>query len=76
MNAAVPGGITYDGLELKKDKSRVDLGAAGSVMEWQTEIGVIREEILKTVLHDVVMGYPVISLAVMRIFVAADPNFS
>jgi abhydrolase domain-containing protein 12 len=44
-------------------------------MEWRTEIGVIREEILKTGLHDVVMGNPVITMAVMRIFAAADPSF-
>jgi abhydrolase domain-containing protein 12 len=75
VNATVPRGISYDELEEVKYKSKTDLGAAGSVMEWRTEIGVIREEILKTGLHDVVMGNPVITMAVMRIFAAADPSF-
>ena len=76
VNATVPGGISYDELEEKKNKSKIDLGAAGSVMEWRTENGVIREEILKYGLHDVVMGNPVVTLAVMRILEAADPSFT
>jgi len=75
VNATVPGGISYDELEEKKYKSKMDLGAAGSVMEWRTDNGVIREEILKYGLHDVVMGNPVITIAVMRILEAADPSF-
>lgn len=76
VNAATPQGISYDELQEVKDKSKTDLGAAGSVMEWRTENGIIREEILKTGLHDVVMGNPVITMAVMRILEAADPSFS
>jgi abhydrolase domain-containing protein 12 len=68
VNATVPGGISDDDFEEQKLKSRTDLGAAGSVVEWRTENGVIREEILKYGLHDVVMGYPIITMAVMRIF--------
>ena len=76
VNATLPAGLTYDELEDKKFESKIDLGAAGSVMEWRTENGVIREEILKTGLHDVTMGYPVITMAVMRIFQAADQSFT
>ncbi|KAH7403088.1 Alpha/Beta hydrolase protein [Cadophora sp. MPI-SDFR-AT-0126] len=68
INATVPAGISYEDLEEEKYKTRIDLGAAGSAIEWRTEVGVIREELLQTGLHDVVMGYPVISMAVMRIF--------
>jgi abhydrolase domain-containing protein 12 len=75
VNAMVPRGISYNELEEVKDKLKTDLGAAGSVMEWRTGNGVVREEILKTGLHDVVMGNPVITMAVMRIFEAADPSF-
>ncbi|KAI4225439.1 MAG: hypothetical protein L6R36_003923 [Xanthoria steineri] len=60
--------ISYEELELKKNTSKTDLGAAGSVMAWQTNKGIVREEILKTGLHDVIMGNPVVTLAVMRIF--------
>jgi abhydrolase domain-containing protein 12 len=76
VNAMISGGITFDELELRKNQQRIELGAAGSVMEWQTDNGVVREEILKTGLHDVVMGYPVVTLAVMRILAAADPSFA
>ena len=75
VNAMVPGGITFKELETAKKSTGKDLGAAGSVMEWQTKNGIVREEILKTGLHDVVMGNPVISIAVMRIFEAADLPF-
>jgi abhydrolase domain-containing protein 12 len=76
VNSSVPVGITYDQLQEKKAESQVDLSAAGTVMEWQSDHGVIREEILKTGLHDVVMGYPVITMAVMRHFEGADPDFN
>ena len=76
VNATLPQGITYEEFHEMRQKSRNDLGATGSVMEWRTENGLIREEILKTGLHDVIMGNPVITLAVMRILAAADPAFT
>ncbi|KAJ5511612.1 hypothetical protein N7453_003715 [Penicillium expansum] len=76
VNASMPAGISYDDLEQKKLDSKADLGAAGSMMEWKTENGVIHEEILKTGLHDVIMGYPVVTMAVMRFLEAADPSFT
>jgi len=74
VNATSPQEISYDELEQRKIPLKTDLGAAGSVVEWRTANGLIREEILKTGLHDVVMGNPVVTLAVMRIFAAADPS--
>jgi len=74
VNATSRWGVSYDGLEQAKIESKIDLGAAGSVVEWRTENGVIREEILKTGLHDVVMGSSVVTVAVMRIFAAASPR--
>jgi abhydrolase domain-containing protein 12 len=76
VNASVPVGISYDELEAQKRDSKQELGAAGSIMQWRTEHGVIREEILKTGLHDVVMGYPIITMAVMRAFEAAGSSFT
>ena len=76
VNATVPQGITYDEFEHMRHRSKQNLGAAGSVMEWRTENGVIREEILKTRLHDVIMGNPVITLAVMRLLTLIDPSFA
>ncbi|KAL8808023.1 MAG: hypothetical protein Q9182_000301 [Xanthomendoza sp. 2 TL-2023] len=68
INATVTHGISYEELDQKMMESKIDLGAGGSLMEWQTENGIIREEILKTGLHDVVMGNSVVTMAVMRIF--------
>lgn len=76
VNATEPRGVTYDEFKEVKQNSKRDLGAAGSVVEWRTENGIIREEILKTGLHDVVMGDPVITMAVMRIFETADPSLN
>ncbi|KAK0508882.1 hypothetical protein JMJ35_008253 [Cladonia borealis] len=76
VNATMPRGITYEEFHEVRQHSRNDLGAAGSVMEWRTKNGLIREELLKTGLHDVIMGNPVITLAVMRILAAADPAFA
>ena len=72
VNATVPQGIGHDELNKVRSKSKTDLGGAGSVMEWRTKNGVIREEILKTGLHDVIMGNPVITVAVMRIYEAGN----
>jgi len=64
----MPEGMSLEELEAIKSKRKVDLGYAGSIVEWKTDHGIIREEILKYGLHDVVMGNPIITLAVMRIF--------
>ena len=76
VNAWVSMGISYEELEKRKLDSMMDLGAAGSIVEWRTDYGVIREEILKTGRHDVIMGYPIITMAVMRSFEAADSSFT
>ena len=72
VNATRSQGISYGELKEAESKSKRDLGAAGSIMEWRTENGIVREEILKTGLHDVIMGNPVITMAVMRIFDISD----
>lgn len=73
INATRPQGISYEEIEETTSTSQSDLGAAGSTVEWQTESGIIRKEILKTGLHDVIMGNAVITIAVMRIFDASTP---
>jgi len=66
INGTTPTGVSFEELEQLKAKARVDNGPAGSVVEWKTNHGIIREEILKYGLHDVIMGNPVVTLAVMR----------
>ncbi|CAF9934783.1 MAG: hypothetical protein HETSPECPRED_009359 [Heterodermia speciosa] len=74
VNATTSRGINYEELEATKLDTKSHLGAAGSVTEWRTDNGVIREEIPKTGLHDVIMGNAIITMAVMRILtIAASP---
>lgn len=69
------GSVSYEELEREKNMRKTDLGAGGWSMEWQTERGVIREEILKYGVHDKIMAYPAVGIAVLRAFQAADPTF-
>lgn len=69
------GSVSYEELEREKEIRKTDLGAGGWSVEWQTERGVIREEILKYGVHDKIMAYPAIGIAVLRAFQAADPAF-
>ena len=68
VNGSAQEGIALEELDEIRSRSTIDLGAAGKVAEWRTSVGVIREEILKFGLHDVIMGDPAVTMAVMRIF--------
>ena len=72
VNATTSRGINYEELEATKIDTKTHLGAAGYLTEWRTDYGVIREEIPKTGLHDVIMGNVIITMAVMRIFATAS----
>ncbi|KAF4123471.1 abhydrolase domain-containing protein 12 [Geosmithia morbida] len=68
VSATEPTGITYEELEKEKSDTRVDLGAGGWMVERRSSRGVITEQILKNGLHDRIMGYPVVSLAIYKAF--------
>jgi abhydrolase domain-containing protein 12 len=68
VNAARQNSISFDGLEEEKEQTRTMLGPAGWVMEHRTTRGVVREEIVKWGLHNKIMSYPIVSLAVLRAF--------
>jgi abhydrolase domain-containing protein 12 len=68
VNASRPGGVTFDELEAEKEQTKTTLGPAGWVAEHRTARGVVREEIAKWGLHDRIMSYPIVSLAVLRAF--------
>ncbi|KAK0744526.1 Alpha/Beta hydrolase protein [Apiosordaria backusii] len=68
VSATRPGGITFEELEEEKEQTKKSLGPAGWVVEHQTSKGLIREEIAKWGLHDRIMSYPIVSLAVLRAF--------
>jgi abhydrolase domain-containing protein 12 len=64
--------LTFKELEMQKQKQKTPLGAG----RWEFEIkgrgGVVREEIVKHGLHDRIMSYPVVSLAIARAFHSQD----
>jgi len=66
--ARAPDTITFDELEREKEETKEGLGAAGWVATHETERGIIREEIAKWGLHDRIMSYPIVSMAVLRAF--------
>ncbi|KAI9677194.1 MAG: hypothetical protein M1829_002768 [Trizodia sp. TS-e1964] len=68
VNASLPTGISYEELQREKRESRKVLGDGGWLVERQTKKGVLRQEIAKYGLHDRIMSYPIVSLAVLRAF--------
>ncbi|KAI3317447.1 abhydrolase domain-containing protein 12 [Xylariaceae sp. AK1471] len=74
VNASSPSSLSLSdgGVELKEERkgSKVVRGGeeGGWAVERQTKNGVIRMEIMRYGLHDRIMSYPVVSLAVMRAF--------
>jgi abhydrolase domain-containing protein 12 len=64
--------FTFEGLEKVKAKQKVQLDAGGWEMEWEGKGGIVREQIMKYGLHDRIMSYPVVSLAVSRVFHSRD----
>lgn len=63
---AEKGGVSFEDLEEEKEASKQRLGAGGWTVTCQTDKGLIREDIVEYGLHDKVMSYPVVSLAIMR----------
>jgi abhydrolase domain-containing protein 12 len=74
VNATVEpsASLTFEDLEKVKEKQKIPLGAGGWEMEWEGKGGVVREQIIKHGLHDRIMSYPVVSLAVSRAFHSQD----
>ena len=60
--------MSFEELELEKERQKSALGAGGWEVEWQGKAGIVREQILKHGLHDRVMSYPVVSLAIAGAF--------
>ncbi|OAF98776.1 alpha/beta-hydrolase [Paraphaeosphaeria sporulosa] len=61
-------GFTKDVFEEEKAKRKLQLGAGGWVVEWWGGNGIVREQIVKHGLHDRIMSYPVVGLAIARAF--------
>lgn len=68
VNASMLEGVSFEELEREKEVAKVALGEGGWTYSRETSRGVIREDIAIHGLHDKIMGYPIVSLAVMRAF--------
>jgi len=64
--------LTFGDLEKVKTERKVALGAGGWEVEWRGKGGVVREQIVKFGQHGRIMGYPVVSLAVLQAFHSQD----
>ncbi|KAF2478152.1 alpha/beta-hydrolase [Lindgomyces ingoldianus] len=60
--------LSFEDLQTEKDKGKTSLGAGGWEFEWKSNGGLIREQIVKHGLHDRIMSYPVVSLAIAKAF--------
>ncbi|KAF1922446.1 uncharacterized protein M421DRAFT_96786 [Didymella exigua CBS 183.55] len=74
VNATLDAGssMTFEDLERRKIDDRVPPGAGGWEMDWQGKGGIIREKVVQHGLHDKIMSYPVVSLAVARAVQSLD----
>jgi abhydrolase domain-containing protein 12 len=75
INATRENGISLDMLEKEKDMKKTHLGEGGWFIEWPTTKGLIRQDMLKYGVHDKIMSYPAVAIAVLRAFQTLDPNF-
>jgi abhydrolase domain-containing protein 12 len=64
--------ITFNELEKQKERRKTPLGDGGWEVEWKGNAGTVREQIVKYGLHDRVMSYPIVSLAVSKAFNADE----
>ncbi|KAH8773417.1 Alpha/Beta hydrolase protein [Diaporthe sp. PMI_573] len=68
VNASLPAGIGFQQLSEHKEATRVHTDAGGWSVTHESNKGVIREQITQYGVHDKIMGYPVVSLAVLKAF--------
>ncbi len=66
--------LSFEQWELEKESQKVVLGAGGWELEVKGKGGVVREQILKHGLHDRIMSYPTVSLAVARALHGQNPT--
>ncbi|KAK4224809.1 Alpha/Beta hydrolase protein [Podospora fimiseda] len=76
VSATRPDELSFEALEEEKEQTKKTLGPAGWVVKHKTERGVIREEIATWGLHDRIMSYPIVSLAVLRAFESREGNLA
>lgn len=68
--------VSKEGFEDEKTTRRIKMGEGGWFVEWPTAKGLIRQEVTRYGLHDKIMAYPHIALAICRAFQSTDSGFT
>lgn len=68
VNASLPAGISFQELRKHKEATRVHADAGGWSVTHESTKGIVTEHITQYGVHDKIMGYPVVSLAVLKAF--------
>jgi abhydrolase domain-containing protein 12 len=66
--------LSFEKFQVEKNELKRSLGAGGWEVKLESTGGVIREQVVKHGLHDRIMSYPVVSLAVARAFHSQDAH--
>lgn len=68
VNASLPAGVSSEELGKQKEAAKVHADAGGWSVAHKSTKGVVTEHITQYGVHDKIMGYPVVSLAVLKAF--------
>lgn len=75
VNATSEGNLSFGSFEKEKEKKKTMLGEGGWSVEWRTEKGLIRQDMPRYGVHNKIMSYPIVGMAVLRAFQSVDPQF-
>lgn len=75
INATTENSLSFEAFEEEKERRKTRLGEGGWFVEWHTEKGLIRQDMAKYGVHDRIMSYPIVGMAVLRAFQSVDPQF-
>ncbi|KUI54250.1 Monoacylglycerol lipase ABHD12 [Cytospora mali] len=75
VNATSESNLSFGAFEEEKERKKIRLEEGGWSVEWHTEKGLIRQDMPKYGVHDKIMSYPIVGMAVLRAFQSVDPQF-
>ncbi len=61
--------------KISEDTTRTRHGEGGRTVEWETKKGAIFQDIWDRGGHNLILLFPVVEIAILRAFAAADPDF-
>lgn len=67
--------LSFEAFGEEKERKKTRLGEGGWSVEWHTDKGLVRQDMPKYGVHDRIMSFPVVGMAVLRAFQSVDPQF-